>query len=532
MIKTFRPAAPVAVVLAAAAGAAMLWATRHHNGLWIDELYTLHSINMPAGELCRERITRGHVPTWFLGMKAWHGALAAAGLAAAPTETTMRLPGMVAWAAGVGAFAALARGVLRAGPAAGLATLMFALNGISVRQAAEARMYPWSLLAAVGMTAGYLGLVGRDSRAGAPGRPRRHAALLVASTLAGAWISPTCLITAGAMAAHALLDSARRRRFGLPAAAALGAPLMAVATLAPLYIMHLGLRQRSEVAGTAALNLPMNLAALLGGVTAEGRYYQVPATLRVLAAPGAALAVAVLVAAWRRRRRLGPVLSACVAIVLLPAGAMLASWALREVELTKISLLGPGRYLLGLLPAAALLSGAMLARLTATWPRAAKHGARAGLAVFMLAAAWTVLHVHVEDFRGNVRRWAAARGPGDALVTIPHEIADGVAFYAPGARVDAAIDRYLDDPVRIEAMLAPLAATRPAVWMLTYRPRSRGRDHAPAVDAAIRLMGQPGGPDRRRVKKLGVLRLFRFAGAGTGTGAGTGGTTATATAAR
>lgn len=36
-----------------------LAATLHRNGLWADELYTLHAINLPVREMVFERLARG-----------------------------------------------------------------------------------------------------------------------------------------------------------------------------------------------------------------------------------------------------------------------------------------------------------------------------------------------------------------------------------------------------------------------------------------------------------------------------------------
>lgn len=111
-----------------------------YRGLWTDEFHTLQPILMPVGDLIRERLGAGHLPTYFLLMKGW---VALAGI----SDWTLRFPSVVFGALLIPAAASLGRQFLSWRDVR-LLMLVACVNGMAVWSSQEARMYSMLAFAA------------------------------------------------------------------------------------------------------------------------------------------------------------------------------------------------------------------------------------------------------------------------------------------------------------------------------------------------------------------------------------------------
>lgn len=137
--------APLTPPLKALAGALVLailvlhlgFLTRH--SLWNNEFITLQSIELPYGEMIRERVEHNHAPGYFIMLKAWSGV-------AGDGEAALRFPSAVLSLLGIAVIWGLARELF--GPRWALLALAFAgLNQAPLELSTDARMYSWLYLA-------------------------------------------------------------------------------------------------------------------------------------------------------------------------------------------------------------------------------------------------------------------------------------------------------------------------------------------------------------------------------------------------
>lgn len=112
-----------------------------YRGMWTDEFHTLRPVLLPMGEMVRERLAAGHLPTYFALVKAWVMATGST------SDWNLRFPSAVAGAFIVSAAWALCRPNCSRGVAVAVA-LMACFNGMSVWAGQEARMYGFLMVAA------------------------------------------------------------------------------------------------------------------------------------------------------------------------------------------------------------------------------------------------------------------------------------------------------------------------------------------------------------------------------------------------
>lgn len=471
--------------LSIAAGLFLLVRFLHRNGFWIDELYSLHAIHLPFREMVLERLRRGHFPLYFALLK---GGVALFGGQA--SETSMRALSLVFWLAAAASFWAVASRLLSR-KAAAVAVTLLALNGLAIRQASEARMYALVLLQSVWITFAYFEMQRGNDRAA-------WKWIYGAGTVLVFWTSPSFALVSSAF----LYDAWRGRRES-PALFKTTLITLAVSllSLAPGLIFHLQTRLQNELAHIRPAAVIFHVVALLGGIFANDHYFRPTRLLMVLQALAGFFTMAVLWRLWQGRKELSRREVACRRIVFFPLGLMLVTWAVEETTGLSVSVLGPARYLMGAVPAGALLTASIVDRWTAGRPRRAEM-AQATLAVLLACGAYGILTVITEPFREYALQLRAVYRNGDAIVTVPDQIADGVEMYLPGMRVDAAINRWLLDEREIAERLRPLA-DRKNVWLLWYRGR-----RSPVAEVAVRVLGdcQPPGEEKR----MGILRLLHF----------------------
>lgn len=457
----------------------MLFAFLRSNGFWIDELYTLHSIRLGWREMVMERLHRGHFPGYFTLVRLWYSLWPEAMF-----EVALRSMSAAFYLAAVGSFWLLARRTLTQ-PAALLALALFACNGIALRQASEARMYTVVLLLAVWMVRAAYELM-------QPGAARRWSVLMVILTMLGFAVSATVGVLVGSLLAVSLWYRRENPRLTRTMALAL---VLGLLVFIPGAILHVQTADRLGMSSSKPLIFAAHPVALLFGVQYWDDYYRSDTRLLVLLIIGIVAVVGVVALLWRHRAALSPALRRLAIVAALPYVLIMLSYPL--VELFELDIMGPPRYLLTLMPVAVLLAGWALARL----PRpVVVHGV---LTVFLLFSAWTILTVQVEKFRDRMHDYLALHyQPGDGLVVTPHEIADGVELYVPGATVDAAISRWIMDRNELRTLLAPLA-DRPRVWVVWYR----GND-SPLLEVGSEMWGPF--ESNRPEKEMGSLRVFKF----------------------
>jgi hypothetical protein len=467
----------------------------HRNGFWIDELYTLHTIHLPLNEMIIERLQRGHFPGYFLLIRAWHRIFPNANL-----ETVLRSFSILCWAASVASYWLFAKRFLPAA-SAGIALTLLALNTMAIRQADEVRMYTLTLLIGIWILRAYLELSSTEFA-----RPtRRWKLALVAGTVAGFAVSASIAF----LALSLLFDAWRGRkekpqRFRI----CIWSVAASICVFVPGAIMHLGLREQIGVANTEPLLYFVHLVTLFAGIQSNDRYYAPTWLLIGLVVTGAAITAWVWLNLLRRRSELPDLVTRCVRIVALPLAIIPLS--IPASEWIGFSLLGPPRYLISLLPAAALLSGYAIGQALQSKPPRIRLAAHAALATFLLVGDVGMLTVRTERFREQVayldQRWK----PGDGVILTAHEIEEGVEYYAPRITVDAAISRMIMSKDELRRRIEPLS-DRPNVWIVWYRGRE-----SPLLEVAQEMWGPYESSSKN--KPMGSLRVFRFSPGTTTTG--------------
>lgn len=467
-------------------GLTLLLLLLHRNGLWIDELYTLNAVSLSWGEMVAERLSRGHFPLYFAVIKA------VVAMADGASETVLRLPSVVAWFMACMLFVGIAMRQLRP-RAAAVAVVLFSLNGLALRNAAEARMYTFVLLFAVTVASAYFSLL-RDGS----GR-KLQAVLLIVATLLGVWTSTSFLFIVGAL----VVDSWSRRRTNARLfRVVLSALVISVITLVPGAIFHEETRDQNTVAKVRPQYLVSHVITFVSGVLGDQDYYRATVLLRAMQVVGGVVAVLVLSDVLRRRRVLPDVDLVALRVLFLPMLLMLITWVADKVSGHTLSLLGPARYMMGALPFAVLLAGthvdSLLAGLRLPWQRW----------LFVLGCAcvclnaFAILTIRTEPFRECVRYLNEHASREDGLVVVPRQIKAGVDMYAPRLGVDVSIDRWETDSKTIARDLSALRG-RDTVWFLWYRGR-----FSSAVDVARHMFGPYISSSRKH--KLGTLRVLRF----------------------
>lgn len=475
----------------AAVGAAwvMLLLFLRRNGFWVDEFYTLHSIRLGWGEMVIERLDRGHFPGYFALVRLWYSLWPERLF-----EVALRSMSVVFYLGAVVSFWPLARRVLGeqhgggrrlVTPAMLVALALFACNGVAIRQASEARMYSVTLFVAVWLTRAWYEVQQNDSG-------RRWQVALPALSVAGFVISPTTGVLLGSMLLVSLRGKQRDRRLTRTLATALGLSLL---VFIPGAIMHLETADRVGISAGKPTVFLAHLSALMPGLQVYDDYYSKDHRSMALLPVALGFTIMAGTVLWRRRRELPAPLGAMTLIVVTPLALILAAYPL--VELFDLGIMGPARYFLTLLPMAALAGAwALMQGRRRVWV----HGL---LTVFLVVSVYLILTVKVEKVRDHLTSYLQPRyKAGDGLVVTPHELADGVELYVPGATVDVAMNRWELDQHKVRALLEPLGS-RETVWLIWYR----GND-SPVIKVAESLWGPF--TCNRPEKPYGTMRIYEF----------------------
>ncbi len=462
---------------------ALLTMLLRHNGFWIDELYTLHSIRLGWKEMVLERLNRGHFPGYFALVRLWYSLWPEQLF-----EVGLRSMSVLFYLLAVASFWPLAKRVNN-GPAALVALALFACNGIALRQASEARMYTVVLLIAVWITRAWFELQQPTPR-------KMWSIILMILAVLGFSVSATVGVLLVSMLVISFFSFRENRRTTYTLILSLALGLM---VFIPGALLHVKTAERLGVSASKPLVFLSHPVALMPGVQIWDDYYKTDWRLTALLVVGIVITVTAIYLLVKNRRDLTPVMRRMGLIVAFPL--VLITLLYPAIEIFKLDLMGPPRYFLTLMPMAVLLGGWALMRLPKTGgQRLALHGA---LTVFLLLNAYTILTVRVERFRKQLLEHLAPQyRQGDGLVVTANEIEDGVELYVPGAKVDEAISRWEFGHEALRKRLAGLSG-REVVWIVWYR----GND-SPLITVAEQMWGP--GESNKADDPYGKLRIFKF----------------------
>ena len=184
--------------------------------LWSDEIHTLNALDGSFLDVVRERLAAGHLPLYFLLMKAWTALVGT-------SQFMLRLPSAILGAAAlVPAYALMRR--LAGHPTAIATALLLEIHPLLVELSREARMYPLLLV---------LFLVVAESAVSALKTGRIPARMLVAAGL-GALVHPSWgfgVLALGIFVALHRDESSRRTRHRILAVLAVSGALLVLGLL-------------------------------------------------------------------------------------------------------------------------------------------------------------------------------------------------------------------------------------------------------------------------------------------------------------
>ncbi|MCX7625557.1 MAG: hypothetical protein N2Z21_05030 [Candidatus Sumerlaeaceae bacterium] len=468
-------------ISAIAVAAGLLASHLTYNGLWIDEIYTLHAVNLPWREMFFERLMRGHFPLYFGLMKVWLA------LASSASETALRLPSLVFWMISTALFGWLAFRNL-AKNTAPLSTLLFGLNGLALRQAGEARMYTLVLLFSVEICFAYLIL--------SDGKNNKLAKIsLICLPLIAFWCSSTVVLTISALT----LDALRRRHREVLVLLGTSLALILTSALLPA-LTHVASRERSEIAHVPPLVLFLHLVTFLSGIVGWEDYYRLSSSAYALQAIGAIVTLLACAMLLRKWLKLSEQVRTSALVVFVPLILMLVTYILEKTVGLKVALHGPARYLIGSLPFAAVLSGSLFSQVFSR-PHVT-IAATGGWAAVLLLNAIIVVRLPVETPRELLQHYLGQRYlPSDAVAVVPTQAAEAVQMYVPQVRITQTIARNLGAEEIREKLATVGNADR--LWLIWIHGKE-----SKAIDVADSLFGKGISSSPKRYK--GERRIFLY----------------------
>jgi hypothetical protein len=266
--------------------------------------------------------------------------------------------------------------------------------------------------------------------------------------------------------------------------------------------LYYGTRERGEIAGTPPLMIFSHIPTLLTGVCLGGDYFKPPVLTKALgfiAVPASLILLAALKLYWRQ---LSPLAKPAAICLLGPLAVMFGSWVMSAF--TRVTAFGPARYLICIMPMAAILTGELIVRISQTskylnWP---VRYTNVAVLLFLMANCLGMLYVKVEPFRSHVEKLKHQVRAGDPVIVLPEEVAAGVRMYAPKVQVSLAVDRRASN----ESQLVPLLQqfnNAERVWMLEYRSAK-----SPVIKVAKKVLGEF--TSSTPSKPLGKVRILQF----------------------
>lgn len=450
-------------------------------GLWIDEIYTLHAVSLPWREMFLERLMRGHFPLYFALMKLWLT------LAGGASEIALRAPSFFFWLASTALFGWLAFRHLRRDTAA-LSTLFFALNGLAIRQASEARMYTVVLLFSVAICFSYLTLAKSKNN-------KLATFTLVTVPLFAFWTSSTAILTIIAL----LFDAFRRRHRQTIILLCVSLLLILVSALVPA-VVHVTSREHSEIAHVPPLVVFLHFVTCLSGIIGWEDYYKLSWAAYGLQVLGAAVTVGACAFLFRKWSLFPEEVRTSAVIVFFPLLLMLVTYVIEKTVGWKVALHGPARYVIGSLPFAAVLSGFLLSKAFLTARR--RYVVAVAWATVLILNALVVVRLRLETPRELLRYYLGKQYvSSDAVVVVPPQAVEAVKMYAPQVTVNETFPRGLETE-ELHRKLSVFASTD-RLWLIWIHGKG-----SKAVDVADALFGK--GVSSSPKRYIGERRIFLY----------------------
>jgi uncharacterized membrane protein len=388
-------------------------------GLWIDELYTWHTVQLPWVDMVLNRLRRGHSLLYFLMEKsAWQASLALD----IPVELRLRLVSLLCWIAAVGVFALSIRRVLS--PVGALAaTGVFGFSNIAAVQAVNARMYSLALLLAVIHFFAYLRIEQNGKAAGrAPWLAYFFSTILGVSTTPG-----FALLAVSTLLSFAVRIRSRAQKTALAAASLCISALF----YAPALYFYMQTPVQIGPVANPALGILYTAPALL---TAIGRGV-VPSSgiwPRIAFALSVALAAWILLTLIRHWGRLPDSVRRALIVFTVPYAIVFAGMVLSHVTGLTALYAGTDRYLIGLVPVGAFLAGSAFETIHD------RHYAYALLAAVIGVSAGSLASSDTGDgriFRSELERLCTRTEIAAPAVVSAPEVVDGARLYCPRLNV-------------------------------------------------------------------------------------------------
>ena len=454
------------------------------NGLWIDEIYTLHSISLPWREMVLERLQRGHFPIYFLLMKLWIS------LCGAVSETALRAPSLFFWLSSSIAYALVIRRYA-SGFAAPIAFLFFALNGLAVRQATEARMYDLVLLESVWLFAAFMEML--------RGNTSRFARLsLIFVPLLMFFTSASAMLVLVGLLFEAFYQ--RRRNRALLQCLLWACGLIVLSAILPVTV-HVSTRDRTEIAHIPPAALFLHLITFVSGITGYDDYYRLGTAQWLFITIGTLVTCITLFYAFQAQGSTYDVSKTALRVALFPWFLMLVTWIMEEIVRISVALHGPARYLIGILPFSALLPASALEQIAQNDRRRAIIFALV-LGVLFVNAFFTV-RMRLETPRELLTQYLRPRyQKDDVVLLVPDQAREAVNLYAPEISLAEVFPRSLKDTQTLASILGKYA-DKQRVWLIWIHGKG-----SPVIDVADGVFGK--GISSSPARPRGERRIFLY----------------------
>jgi hypothetical protein len=390
-------------------------------GLWIDELYTLHAINLPWPDMLLDRLRRGHPPLYFLLEKIVWVLTGGAWLS---VEFRLRLLSLVSWGVAVVAFFNLTRRLLT--PSGSLLALaIFALGHISAPQAANGRMYALAIFFSVIHIASFLRIVRRDSE-----EPHRWWLIFLFSSIIGMCVTPSfALLICGTTSSFIAVKPLRSQDARLGACSLVIAGLFYVPAIYLYLITPHQLGPVTKHWSRVYLGIPALLTGIGRGKLPDDQWWQWAALLATIGVTGFVSWGLIWkwrgLAEWKRR---------LASVFLTPFLIFSLFFVLSLFPPLAWFRIGTDRYLAVFAPVGALLAAAVFEEVFH------RHMMSILTAALIFGILITFPPIHKSEgqqFREEMLNLRKANLQGVPTILCPPEIVEGVNSYCPGLAVIA-----------------------------------------------------------------------------------------------
>jgi len=425
------------------------WAAAYQ-GFWIDELYTLHAINLPFSEMVKERAQRGHPPLFFILEKVF---VSLPFLRILTPEMQLRLFPYCCWLGAILAFTKLGKKFF---PPTALqpASVVFAFSQIALPHAANARMYSLALLLAVLHTYSLLALY--------EARFQKWSKLTyLLSGVLGVMTTPTFFLFTGTTV---IVSFARRTKAPVPFKLCLLTLATATACYAPVVISYLQASYRWPPVSKHISRIYLCFLSLLTG-TGRGKVPEGGFLDQAIFSVSVSIGIALLMAMFVRRQYLSNRSKLLFWLLVVPFLIHFGLLVLSFLPGLSRLRFGTDRYIVVLVPAGALLTGSIVETVRSIQ-------ARLLTTLFLAALSFATFRSHVDSegryFVPEIRQFCHQYQSDKPVIVVPTEIVDGLRLYCPAIQNIESVDVCSCNQRNIERILDTLRSSD-SVYMIYYR---------------------------------------------------------------